>query len=74
MRIHPELEAMLKGSGLEWELRRGKRHAKLIVAGRLVQVLPYGSTRLSAKCRHHLNCVANVRRANVRRAIVELAV
>lgn len=62
-KLHPEVLELLEASGLKWELRDGRKHHKLVVAGRLVQVIPRGRTAVQPKCRQHLNCMAALRRA-----------
>lgn len=61
-RLHPEVEALLASSGVPWELRSGRKHHKLFVAGRMVQVVPHGATAIDPKCRAHRNCLASLRR------------
>lgn len=51
----------LESSGVEWELVTGKKHHKLLIRGRMVQVLPRGSR--SCAPRGDANCLAAVRRA-----------
>lgn len=41
MRIDPAVRDALDATGLPWELRRGKRHQKIILDGRFVGILPH---------------------------------
>lgn len=54
--IRPALDA----GGVPWELRPGKKHDKVLVAGRLATVLPRG---LYQEDRKRLNnCIASIKR------------
>lgn len=54
--IRPALDA----GGVPWELRPGKKHDKVLVAGRLATVLPHGSYQEDRKRLH--NCIAGIKR------------
>ena len=65
-RLPAIVEDELKRSGRPYEIRRGSRHHKLFVAGRMTAILPYGSG--SGDPRGDLNV-----RASVRRVLREIA-
>lgn len=56
-----EIEAMLRASGVCWEIVQGGKHLKVLVEGRLVQTIT--TTGRSTQCRSDRNALAAVRRA-----------
>lgn len=59
--VDPEIQQMLDASGLEWHTEFSRRHQKLFVAGRMIQVLPL-YPRTGQNPRGDANARANVRR------------
>lgn len=56
-----EIEAILEESGLPWEIRCGKTHRHVIVAGEIAAKVP-GCGKGAERGRAHLNAIASIRR------------
>jgi len=61
IRDNPKIIAALEQTGLPWEIKPGKRHRKVLVAGRVVTILPNYSSGGEAG-RHEQNAIAAIRR------------
>jgi hypothetical protein len=63
-RVPSRLREILDDSGLEWQLKDGGRHMKLIICGKLITVMPKSRTRNTDNMvgRAHLNVLAAARR------------
>lgn len=60
-----DVEQMLEASGLQWEVQPGRRHDRLLIQGRMVQILCHGHRREHGRAWDNM-------RARIRRAIREL--
>ena len=60
MKLHPKVRDALDTTGLPWEIRPGKRHDHLRVAGRLASVLPRAPGE--GDKRGHLNMIRDIKR------------
>ena len=59
MRLPKDIRRLLDASGIPWEVRKGKRHATLWIAGRPVTAV--GGT--PSDHRSHRNTLGRIRRA-----------
>ena len=60
-RVDPMVVDMLTAAGVSWELVHGKKHVKLVVEGKLVNVFPT-TLRKHTAGRHLVNARCQVRR------------
>jgi len=65
-RLPAIVRAELESSGVAYEIKKGSRHHKLYVAGRMVSVLPYSSKAGDTRAPQNI-------RATVRRVLREIA-
>lgn len=64
MTASKDIEELLNSSGVPWHVKEGRRHLHVVVAGRLVGVLPKGhQSQWDTNGRGHRNVVAQIRRA-----------
>jgi hypothetical protein len=56
-----EIKTLLQASGLPWEIKRGKKHRQIVVAGAIVSRVPI-VCRGNETGHQHKNVVAAVRR------------
>lgn len=62
-RLPDDTVELLNESGLTWQLRPGKKHYKLVVGGRLAQVIPLNPANGSRpKRRNHDAVMTSLRR------------
>lgn len=61
MKLAAPLRAALDETGLPWSLNKGGRHYKLVLAGRLVGVVPFGV--MNERDRATRNTIAQIKRA-----------
>lgn len=67
-RTHPEVYEALEQTGLDWEVKPGGRHWKIVLGGRLTGILPRGS---GSRQKSHLRAMKNVV-SQIRRTATEL--
>ena len=65
MRIHPDIEAALKATGLPWAVEVGGRHLKLRLNGRFVGICPKGRVKDAMHGHATKNIVAQIKRAAI---------
>lgn len=58
-----EVKRALDRTGLPWEIKRGSRHKKIVLAGILIGILPLKRSTSDVPGRSTLNTVAAIRRA-----------
>jgi hypothetical protein len=56
------MQRLLDASGLPWWLEIGTRHNKLMVADRMITILPKSAHSVKRVGRKHLNTLAHIRR------------
>jgi hypothetical protein len=61
--VPDDVRQLLDASGVEWEVRSGSRHFKVVVGGKLVAILPHAKATARIASRAHQNMVAQIRRA-----------
>jgi hypothetical protein len=62
-RLDEDVRAALEATGLPWIVKIGGRHRKVILAGRMVGILPIASNGGEPMSRARMNLLAQIRRA-----------
>ena len=62
--LPPDMKRLLDGSGFDWRIEEGARHRKVIVAGRVITILPKSNHELrNGTWRTHRNAMGHIKRA-----------
>lgn len=61
--LPPDLRRLLDESGFAWSIEEGSRHRKLVVAGRVISILPKSNQNMrNGSWRTHRNSMAHIKR------------
>jgi len=58
--VPDEARELLDASGLEWSVRSGSRHFKIIIEGKFSTIIPHSKPRDAGRA--HLNMISHIRR------------
>jgi hypothetical protein len=60
--VPDEARELLDASGLDWTVRSGSRHFKVIIEGRFATIIPHSKPASRVKSRAHMNMLSHIRR------------